>query len=99
MEIKHHANMRTLPEVVDTLAKQMPDAVWVKIPVSSASGVTWRDVTWSQLRGAVNSMCHWMEATLAPAETNETVAYSGVNDIRYPIVVMAAMKMGYRVSD
>lgn len=97
MEKQRQAIMRTLPEVVDTLANQTPHAVWVKTPVPSASSFEWRDVTWSHLRGAVNSLCHWMEKTLGPAKINETVAYSGVNDIRYPIMVMASMKMGYKV--
>jgi acyl-CoA synthetase (AMP-forming)/AMP-acid ligase II len=84
--------------VVDRLAAEVPHDVWVKEPVSSDHGPTiWRDISWLQLRMAVDSMACWMENKLGLGAGDQPVAYTGVNDIRFPIVIMAALKCGYKV--
>ncbi|KAK3693201.1 hypothetical protein B0T22DRAFT_420368 [Podospora appendiculata] len=93
--------MQSLPNIVDTLAAEVPDNVWVKVPLSSLDGpededLVWDDVTWRQLSRAVDTMAHWIDLHLGPLATKgETVAYMGVNDIRYPIVILATLKTGY----
>lgn len=89
--------MRTLIEVVDQLAAQRPDGLWVRAAASENGVLSWNDITWSQLAIAVDYGAHWMEARLGPPAENETVAYMGVGDIRYPIMILAAMKTGYKI--
>jgi hypothetical protein len=94
-------DMRSLAAVVDRLAAEVPDSLWVKAPAFSSHGeeLCWQDITWLQLSRAVDAMAHWMEAHLGqPTTENEPVAYMGVNDIRYPIAILAALKTGYKVS-
>ncbi|KAK3332836.1 hypothetical protein B0T19DRAFT_457824 [Cercophora scortea] len=95
--------MRSLPDIVDTLADEVPDNVWVKVPLSSLDSdgpeeeeLVWDNVTWRQLSRAVDAMAHWIDQHLgSPATKSETVAYMGVNDIRYAIVILATLKTGY----
>lgn len=89
--------MRTLIEVVDQLAAERPDGLWVKAAASENGVLSWNDITWSQLASAVDYVAHWMEARLGPPAENETMAYMGVGDIRYPIMMLAAMKTGYKI--
>lgn len=89
--------MRSLTAVVDRLAAETPQNLWVKAPKSSDGKVGWHDVTWLQLARAVDAMAHWMETHLGPATENEAVAYMAIGDIRYPIVILATMKTGYKV--
>lgn len=89
--------MRTLFEVVDQLATERPHSLWVKAAASVNGHLCWNYITWSQLATTVNYGAHWMEARLGPQAENEPVAYMGVGDIRNPIVVLAAMKTGYKI--
>ncbi len=57
----------------------------------------WEDVTFRHLRRAVHFMARWMEKELGPGTGDEPVAYMGTNDARYPIVMMAALMVGYKV--
>ena len=84
--------------VVDQLATETPQDLWVKAPGSSDGEVDWHDVTWLQLARAVDAMAHWMEIHLGSATENEPVAHMAIGDIRYPIVILVAMKTGYKVS-
>jgi acyl-CoA synthetase (AMP-forming)/AMP-acid ligase II len=90
--------MTSLTAVVDRLAAEKPQDLWVKAPGSSDGEADWHDVTWLQLARAVDAMAHWMETHLGSATENEPVAYMAIGDIRYPIVILAAMKTGYKVS-
>ncbi|KAK0615346.1 hypothetical protein B0T17DRAFT_620136 [Bombardia bombarda] len=89
--------MRSPTGVIDGLAAAVPDNVWLKAPVSDDTGqITWEDITWRQLSRAVNAMAHWIDANFDPASSKaEPIAYMGINDIRYPIVMFAALKTGH----
>lgn len=49
------------------------------------------------MRTAVNCIAHLLNDKLGESQSFETLAYIGPNDLRYHIVLMAAMKMGYKV--
>lgn len=103
--------MRSPTGIVDKIAIENPHDVWVKIPDPSCDNeghLSWQDVTWLQLSKAVDAMAHWIDANLGPqprtAQTDTepvkgpVVAYMGVNDIRYTMFMLAALKTGYTVS-
>ncbi|KAK4199222.1 hypothetical protein QBC40DRAFT_176880 [Triangularia verruculosa] len=95
--------MSSLTYIVDQLAAEVPHDTWVKIPSSSSAkieGITWQNFTFQQLSQAVNRLAYWIDEHLGPAasDRNEPLAYTGVNDIRYPIVILAALKTGYKQS-
>ena len=80
---------------VDGVAAETPNNVWVKI--SSHQDNVWQDITWLQLSRSVDCMARWIEKELGLGEGGEPVAYAGVNDIRCPIIILAALKTGYKV--
>lgn len=86
--------------VVDRLAAEVPDNVWVKVPNEAPDGqMFWTDITWAQLSRAVDAMARWIEENLGLGlRTNdgEPLGYTAINDIRYPIVILAALKTGYK---
>ncbi|KAK4184811.1 hypothetical protein QBC35DRAFT_390894 [Podospora australis] len=87
-------------DTVDDLADKLPDNAWVKLPSSSSAihDITWHDFTWQQFSSAVDMMARWLDENLGPAalQVNEVITYTGVNDIRYPIIMLAALKAGYK---
>ncbi|KAM5444668.1 putative secondary metabolism biosynthetic enzyme [Microsporum ferrugineum] len=89
------SEMRSLTTEIDRLAASRPEGLFAKIPVSSDAEIAWHNITWLQLAKYVSTMSHWIEAHLGPAMENEPVAYMVINDIRYPVCILAAMKTGY----
>lgn len=70
--------------------------------VRFASGPNWetegyRSFTWKQYADAINKTAHWLDKTFGKSVDNDTVAYSGPSDIRYPILFAAAVKTGRKV--
>lgn len=97
--------MRSMTEIVDHVAEEEPSRVWVKISRSAESvedsDTTWQDITFRQLSHAVNTMAHWIDKHLNKSGSkieSEPLAYMGSNDIRYPIILLAALKTGHIVS-
>ncbi|KAM5472506.1 putative secondary metabolism biosynthetic enzyme [Microsporum audouinii] len=89
------SEMRSLTTEIDRLAASRPEGLFAKIPVSSDAEIAWHNITWLQLAKYVSTMSHWIEAHLGPAMENEPVAYMAINDIRYPVFILAAIKTGY----
>ncbi|KAK4652282.1 putative NRPS-like protein biosynthetic cluster [Podospora pseudocomata] len=92
--------MSSLTYVVDELAAEVPHDTWVKIPSSTTKieEITWQNFTFQQLGQAVDRLAHWIDKHLGPADLgrDESLAYTGINDIRYPIVILAALKTGHK---
>ncbi|KAJ4288749.1 hypothetical protein N0V88_007283 [Collariella sp. IMI 366227] len=86
--------------IIGNLATKVPHNVWVKIPYTDKQGaVSWQDITWLQLRKAVDYTARWLENGFGLGNGDEPIAYSGVNDVWYPIMIMAALKTGYKATE
>lgn len=88
--------MLSLPFVVDRLAAEAPEEVWAKVAMDEHA-TAWQDITWRQLSSAVNKMARWMEDEIGLGTGDEPVVFAGTNDIRYYIVMLAALKTRYKV--
>ncbi|KAK4194252.1 putative peptide synthetase [Triangularia verruculosa] len=89
--------MRALTVLVDQLAVEKPDDVWAKSPIISSQGAAgWEDITFSLLKNAVDATADFIIRYLGPGAPDEVLAYMGVNDVRYPFVILAALKAGYK---
>ncbi|KAL4936564.1 hypothetical protein BDV06DRAFT_233299 [Aspergillus oleicola] len=88
---------RLLPSILDYRAEIQPDRVWARFPVSPTSyDHGFRAATYSQMRNAVNRTA-WIFAGSIGTSTNfDTLAYLGHADLRYHIVLLAAIKIGYK---
>ena len=92
------AGRRLIPVVIDQIAKSEPDATFVESPVSSTTyEAGYRPITFRQFANAINGAAWWLEKELGKGQKHETLAYIGPNDLRYIILVVAAVKTGYKV--
>lgn len=99
---KHHHQLRLaadlVPNLVDKRAVLTPDHVYAEYPVSAHSyDQGFRKITYTLLANAVNGVAWWLHQTLGPSQVFETLTYIGPNDIRYPALILGAVKAGYVV--
>lgn len=94
-------NPRTqlLPHIVDHYAKVKPEAIYAEYPISLMTYEDgYRPITFRLFANAINGIAWWLTEKLGPGN-GEILAYVGPNDLRYPALVLGAVKAGYRVSD
>lgn len=86
--------------ILDERANASPHSPWVSVPIDEDdTSKGFRDITYGQFANAVNHAAHWLAQHLPPAqEPFEHFAYVGPKDLRYPIIAMAAGKVGKVVS-
>ncbi|KAL4905238.1 hypothetical protein BDW74DRAFT_185288 [Aspergillus multicolor] len=88
---------RLLPALLDHRAARQPDQVWAKFPVSPTSYTQgFRAATYAQMRNAVDYMAYFLAESIGTSEIFTTLAYMGPGDLRYYIVLLAAVKTGYK---
>ena len=88
-----------LNHMVDGISKARPNAVWAEIPKSVTSYASgYRRITYQNLANAVNGVAWWLYYSLGPGIQFETLAYFGPWDVRYVILLLGAVKAGYKVS-
>ena len=88
-----------LNNIVDCRAKRSPRALYAEFPVSPTSYKDgYRKITYEILANAVNGAAWWLDKTLGPSKNFDTLAYIGPNDLRYNVLILGAVKAGYKVS-
>ncbi|KAL3446441.1 putative NRPS-like enzyme [Aspergillus insuetus] len=88
---------RLLPALLDYRAAHTPDRIWAKFPASSTSYEDgFRAATYAQMRNAVDRVAWLLREQIGQSTTFETLAYMGPGDLRYHIVLLAAVKAGYK---
>ncbi|KAI0908321.1 hypothetical protein F4823DRAFT_563991 [Ustulina deusta] len=89
---------RLLPHVVDDIAHREPDRECFSIPRSSDPKDGWKTVTFGQYANAINHVARRIITNCGRplANTFPTIAYIGPNDVRYVVIVLAAVKAGYK---
>lgn len=95
--MKHET--RLVVTQIDEYARVDPSRVWAALPVDDNDlSKGFKDVTYRELANAINHASSWLQATLPHAQSSfETIAYAGVKDARYPILAVAAAKVGRKV--
>lgn len=88
---------RLLPQVVDEYARIDPNRVYASILLSANVSQGFRDVTMKDMAGAINSMAWWIKDHLGLRNEFETLGYIGVSDLRYPTIILAGVKCGWKV--
>ncbi|KAI1630502.1 hypothetical protein EDD37DRAFT_672726 [Exophiala viscosa] len=90
---------RLVPHIVDGLALSHPERIYAKIPRTADVNDGFRDVSMKELANAINVMSWILEQVEGkPSEgVFERIAYIGASDIRYVIMMIAAIKVGYVV--
>lgn len=94
------ARNETLTNIVDYRAKKTPQALYAEFPVSATSyDAGYRKINYAQIANAINGVAWWLNKTLGPGKDFETLAYIGPNDMRYNVLILGAVKAGYKVRD
>lgn len=85
-----------LPNIIDHLARETPEALFAEYPVSPLSYEEgYRKVTYKDLANAINGAAWWLSEMLGPSKNHEVLTYIGPNDVRYTVLILAAIKTGY----
>lgn len=80
------------------MAQTRPQSVWAKVPRDEhyyARG--YRKITYKLMANAINGIAAWLTELFGRSTTFETLAYFGSWDPRYIIIMLGAVKAGYKV--
>ena len=90
---------KLLNHVVDEMARERPDALYAELPLSPTKfDQGFRQVSYRDLSNAINGMAWWFQHSLGPGRDFETVTYLGPNDMRHNILLLGAVKAGFKAS-
>ncbi|KAI1748685.1 putative NRPS-like enzyme [Xylaria castorea] len=89
---------RTLPQIVDDLARDKPNyayGCWLVNHNSSSASV--HTITYAQLCNVVDQLAWWLIEQLGRDRQGEVLTYVGSNDVRFTALVLATIKTGFRL--
>ena len=89
---------RIINNAIDDLARDAPDTPYASIPLSTNIDDGFRDITYAQHAAAINRAADWLEKELGSGFQNEILPYIAVSDLRYPILLLAALKINCKVT-
>ncbi|KAL8971945.1 MAG: hypothetical protein Q9183_000808 [Haloplaca sp. 2 TL-2023] len=93
-----HRNKQLLNNIVDGTARTRPSAVYAEVPRSFQSYDSgYRKITYRALANAVNGVAWWLEQELGHGQDHQTLAYLGPNDMAYVMIILGAVKAGYKI--
>ena len=95
----HHREYRLVPNIIDDIAKSDPEREAFLVPRSDNPKDGWKSITFKEYANAVNRIAHRIiEACGTPSPGSfPTIAYVGPNDARYVVLLVGAVKAGYKV--
>lgn len=88
---------RLLPLLIDEIAAQDPERPWVSVAKTDNLQDGFQDLSYRRFANAINRMAWWLESSIGKGQNHETLAYIGPPDVRYYVVCLVAVKVGYKV--
>ncbi|ESZ98652.1 hypothetical protein SBOR_0890 [Sclerotinia borealis F-4128] len=85
---------RLLPQILEEEARNDPQRVVAMVAKMSDLSMGFDQLTAGQFLHAVDFTAHWIDSHIVSSSSAETFAFIGVQDFRYPIMEIAAMKTG-----
>ena len=90
---------RLVPTVVDDIAAALPQKPFISLANTANPKDGFKDITYDAFARAVDRSAWWIEQNLGRSSTFETLfTYLEPQDLRHGILVLAAIKTGYKVS-
>ncbi|KAL8953360.1 MAG: hypothetical protein Q9222_000787 [Ikaeria aurantiellina] len=87
-----------LPHIIDQRAVDEPASSVAAVPTTSHDhSYLWTNVNYQQFANAINGAAWWIHKTIHSSSSFETLAYIGPNDLRYPILILGAVKAGFQL--
>jgi hypothetical protein len=93
----HDSNI-WLPTAVALNAKKCPNGLYARTPIGPSYTAGYQDISNLQYAQAIDHLAHLIEGRLGKGINFETLAFVGQSDIRYNMIMVAAVKAGYKVS-
>lgn len=94
-----HRTKQLLNHIVDGTAVARPSAIYAEVPRSFDSYEPgYRRITYRALANAVNGIAWWLHQKLGRGRDHQTLAYVGPNDLTNVIMILGAVKAGYKAS-
>ncbi|OTA63356.1 nonribosomal peptide synthetase, partial [Hypoxylon sp. EC38] len=96
---KPNYGRRLVPNIIDEIAKTDPGREVFSIPRSSDPHDGWKAVTFKEYANAINYIAHRIIETCGVPSPGSfpTIAYIGPNDARYVVILLGAVKAGYKI--
>lgn len=88
---------RLNPQVLDELAATDPQRVYAAIPKTANVEEGYTDLTMADLARCVDFAAGWLASKFGKSDNFETITYIGLSDVRGIIMLLAAVKVGYKV--
>ena len=90
---------RLLPAVIDHCAEKNPNRIYASIPYTDDPADGYRDITYRQFATAIDKAAWWLQSVIGKGNGGifDTFAYTGPKGLRYPVLAIAAIKIGKRV--
>ncbi|KAE8349151.1 hypothetical protein BDV28DRAFT_141827 [Aspergillus coremiiformis] len=89
---------KLLPTIVDELARDEPDGVWIEYPTCPTSfDGGYSQITYAELANAVNGVANCITSALGRHNTGESLAWLAPNSPLCSITLIAAMKAGFKL--
>lgn len=94
----HPHTDQLLNHVVDCRAACRPQALFAEYPRAATTFEEgFQKITYGQLARSIDFAAHWLVREFGPGKDFETLAYVGPNDLRYPALVLGAIKAGFKI--
>ena len=91
-----HIGQRLIPQIIDAYAEYEPDRIWGTQARSDDISEGFNDITFKQLARCVNYLAWLIHNKIGPSSAFEAISYIGSSDLRYCMLVWAAVKCGYQ---
>ncbi|KAG9231151.1 hypothetical protein BJ875DRAFT_383602 [Amylocarpus encephaloides] len=93
-----HRTKQLLPNIVDGMAHTRPQMLYGELPVSLTSyDQGYRTITYGAFANAINGIAWWLTKELGPGKNFPAICFMGLNDVRYIVMVLGAVKAGYKL--
>ncbi|KAK3172369.1 hypothetical protein OEA41_005690 [Lepraria neglecta] len=89
---------RLITSTIDYYAAEAPDKIYASVPRSEDLSDGFFDVSYKQFADAINHASWWLDSMLGKCNGSfDTFAYAGPKDLRYPVLAVAATKVGRKI--
>lgn len=96
-ELPRDCGKRLIAHYIHQTAIDEPHRVCISRPLTSEPHDGFEDITFSQLDKAIDVASNWVEKHAGIGENFDCIAYIGPHDLRYILLMIAAIKTGHKV--
>ncbi|KAF7861579.1 hypothetical protein EAF04_008141 [Stromatinia cepivora] len=96
-EVSPDCGKRLVAHYIHQFAIDDPNRICISIPLTSEPRDGFEDITFCQLDKAIDVASIWVEKQIGIGKDYESIAYVGPHDLRYIVLMIAAIKTGHKL--